>query len=369
MFVHQNQLEYLLKAEQYYSKEQHEKEMEKLFLPSWHLVGSTADLPKNGDFRTFDFLGTPIQLRNYNGKIHAFLNVCSHRHAILTNISSGNSDCIRCQYHGWEYAEDGKTRKIPDAGCFRPFDRDRAQLTKFRIETCGELLFLTLAHTGPSLREFLGEHFDDIQKNYSDPYRLCWSWEFDYKCNWKVGIENTVESYHLPCLHKATFTGIYPSEERQQHLLDERFSKMIYDTTEDPKVTFWQRWVVKQLGGVSKDLYTHLLIHPNLVFTTSDVLMHSHAYFPTSPTTSKGIVRLYALKNIKPGFLKSLFAKSVAWNGKRMDKMVQMEDVSIFETQQKGIEATRHVGIIGTREERIYVFQKFVQDRLNGQHK
>jgi choline monooxygenase len=59
MFIHQNRLEHLLTPVQYFSAEQHQLEMEPLLLPSWHLLATTADLPKDGDFVTLDLFGRP----------------------------------------------------------------------------------------------------------------------------------------------------------------------------------------------------------------------------------------------------------------------------------------------------------------------
>ena len=39
---------------------------------------------------------------------------------------------------------------------------------------------------------------------------------------------------------------------------------------------------------------------------------------------------------------------------------VMSEDIAIFEDQQKGMAASRHPGCIGTREERIFVFQQYI---------
>jgi hypothetical protein len=47
--------------------------------------------------------------------------------------------------------------------------------------------------------------------------------------------------------------------------------------------------------------------------------------------------------------------------------MVQLEDAAVFRDQQRGIEAVRHRGCIGTREVRLYFFQRFVADRTQSE--
>ena len=39
------------------------------------------------------------------------------------------------------------------------------------------------------------------------------------------------------------------------------------------------------------------------------------------------------------------------------------EDLGIFADQQQGLSTSRHKGVIGTREERIYAFQKYLLEK------
>ena len=119
MFTHQHHLRHLLRPEHYTSEEQYCAELRHLFHPAWHPLAVKADLAKPGDFLTFDLLETPILIRNFDGELRAFLNVCPHRHSKLTEKPRGNAERLRCQYHGWEYNADGHTGKIPDAKAAR----------------------------------------------------------------------------------------------------------------------------------------------------------------------------------------------------------------------------------------------------------
>src|SRR5262249_11899476 len=124
MFIHKSQLQQLLRPDQYVSDSQYRDELDRVFGPAWHLVATTPDLARPGDFVTADLLGHPLLLRNMEGEIRAFLNVCPHRHSRLTDVARGSSPRLRCQYHGWEFNAEGRTGRIPDAQSFRPFDRE-----------------------------------------------------------------------------------------------------------------------------------------------------------------------------------------------------------------------------------------------------
>ena len=131
MFVNKNRLPHVLSPRLYSCPEQYELEIQKLFRPSWHIVGSVADAPKDGDFFTIDLLGTPLLVRNFQGIYHTFLNVCPHRHCMLTHEPSGHSPVLTCQYHGWEFNDDGSTGRIPQAQNFRPMPGDRSACRSF----------------------------------------------------------------------------------------------------------------------------------------------------------------------------------------------------------------------------------------------
>lgn len=361
MFVHKNQLEYQLRPVHYTSAEQYRREVERLFQPAWHPIAVAAEMPKSGDFVTRELLGQPVLVRNYDGEYHAFLNVCAHRHCLLTSECSGNSPTIRCQYHGWEFDKTGNTGRIPDAGCFRPFDRENARLHKFRTARCGEVIFVSLDNRGPDLREFLGPVYDQIEHRFSNRWRLIWQWDKQFNCNWKIPVENTLETYHLQCLHQESLRDIYPSEPPQKHVLSDRYSSLEYDAFEDEKrLAKFEAHLVRRLGGDSTGKYMHFHVHPGFVFTATDIYLHVQLYQPTSPTTCASRIWYFGLRGRNWGPWARIVSRLVGWGGRRINRRIQTEDASVFEAVQQGLESTRSKGCIGTREERIYAFHKYL---------
>ena len=60
------------------------EEQDRIFRPSWQIVCHLNDIPKAGDFHTFDFVGESlVVLRGKDGGVRAFANVCRHRGARL----------------------------------------------------------------------------------------------------------------------------------------------------------------------------------------------------------------------------------------------------------------------------------------------
>src|SRR5262249_39827547 len=109
--------------------------------------------------------------------------------------------------------------------------------------------------------------------------------------------------------------------------------------------------------------YTHQNIHPHVTLSTLDVHRMAMIVYPLSARRSRYRVWVYAVRGGKKtplawavrGFLRMLV--------KRVGRQVYWEDGHLYPAIQQGLEASPHRGVIGTREERIYYFQKYVLDR------
>ena len=362
MFVNKEQLEYLLPADTYCSQEQLDKEYEAIFRPAWHLVGSTLAIVEKRRFSDLvDLLGRPLLIRNQDGRYSAYLNVCSHRHCLLTDKCDGTSETIRCQYHGWEYGENGRVSRMPDGGCFKPFDREHSRLQTFRLEVCGGLLFVSLADNPIPLSEYLGSYYESLERCSQGLWRPNWHWMKSFDCNWKIPLENTLETYHLPILHGKTFDGVYPSEEAQTHDLSDRGTTLRYQMDRTTRLIQMQQRVMRRLNSTpGQDEYLHHHHFPHQIFTFTDLFLHAQIYMPTSATTSRTEIWMFAFRGDRPGLIARGIAKLVARHGRKLNLTIQTEDAAIFDSQQRGIRNSPHPGCIGTREERIFVFQQYI---------
>jgi phenylpropionate dioxygenase-like ring-hydroxylating dioxygenase large terminal subunit len=363
MFTNQHHLQHLLRPEHYTSEEQYRLELRHLFRPAWHPLCTAGDLARPGDFLTFDLLETPILVRNFDGELRAFLNVCPHRHSRLTDKPRGNAEKLRCQYHGWEFNKDGGTGKIPDAKVFRPWDRENSCLTPFRLDTCGDLVFVNLSDDPVSLREWVGPLWGQWQ-TYGGAYRHSQTWEKDFPCNWKVVLENSLESYHIPEVHPTTFKD-FPPEENAWHELTERFTS--FKTV--PPRDFAGRgmdWIVRRLGHPVTGEYWHRVLHPHATGSSLDVFRMMQCVFPTGPTTCRYRCIFFTLRGGARGPFAWAMYRALKSISTAIAHKVFAEDGSIYEGVQRGMAASPHRGVIGTREERIYYFQKYVLDRTRG---
>ena len=367
MFVHKNQLEHLLEPEHYTSGEFFEEEVEKLFLPGWHFIGCLGELRKPGSFFTTELFGKSLLVRVMDGEPRVFLNVCSHRHCTIDGRRRGRTKTLKCQYHGWEYKADGSTSRIPEASCFKPFDRENARLKSFPVATCGDLIFVSFAEDPPPLRDFIGDRFDQVADRFSGASRYNMSWDYEYDANWKIPIENTLEAYHIPELHPSSFLGVYPGEKYSTHTLDEKFTTLEYDIREFWLVYRLLRRGVLLLGGNLTNTYIHHHVHPNFVVIFVDLHAYAFSYEPVSAGRSRVRLVTYSFRGKRRNPISWLTWRISKFFGKRSVIQIALEDASIFGDQQRGLEQSPHPGCIGTLEERLYLFQKYVIDGCGAQ--
>jgi phenylpropionate dioxygenase-like ring-hydroxylating dioxygenase large terminal subunit len=370
VYQHSTRLPHVLSPGDYCSAEQYECEVRRVFVGAWHVVGTKADLAQPGSFVTVDLFGHPVQVRNFDGEIHALANTCVHRHALISSEPQGCSTTMRCQYHGWEYDRTGSTRKIPQARCFAPFDRAADKLTEYRVAFAGQLVFVSLVANGPSLEACLGELYPLVSERFGDSWRQSMSWSPDYPVNWKIPVENSIEAYHVAAVHPRTFKTD-PGEARTQHRLESRFTW--FDThlpfaahsRLDAFVQRVERSFVRAMGATPTDEYRQVHAFPNLLFSFTDTLSLCHAVVPTSPTTSRAVVRQFSRFADAPRAWQRV--TSAAW-GKltaAATRQILNEDIALYPALQRGLAASRNPGILGRCEERIYAFQRWLADRCD----
>jgi choline monooxygenase len=365
VFLHETRLPHVLTPSCYHSAEFYAREVELVLHSAWHVIGSRSDLSRNGDFLTLDLFGTPVQVRNFDGELRAMSNVCAHRHCLLTHAACGRSPRMVCQYHGWEYDFDGRTGKIPAPKNFVPYNREQDRLPIYRVESCGQLVFVSLATTGPSLREHLGDMYERVAERFGGQWRENLRWQPKYAANWKVPVEITLEAYHVPNVHPHTFRED-PGSERSTHVLNDRhtwFGTNLPFSPHSSLDAWFQRcegWLARRLGDTPVGRYQHHHIFPNLLFSFTDVVSLCQCIIPTGPTTCEAVVRQFG--NVGSG--RNPLWKWVAGVWGKLEagitRSILKEDMNMYIDVQRGLEASPHTGVLGACEERIWAFQDWL---------
>jgi len=207
------------------------REQENIFKGEcWSFVGLEAEIAQPGDFKS-TFVGeTPVILtRDSDGGVHAVVNRCAHRGALVCREMRGNRAHLECVYHQWAYDLKGNLIGVPfrrglkgQGGMPGDFDMAQHNLRKLRVESINGLVFASFSDTVEPCREYLGpivvEHIERIM---SKPIEVLGDQRQRIHGNWKLYAENTRDPYHASLLHLFHNTfGLYRSTQTGRSVMD-----------------------------------------------------------------------------------------------------------------------------------------------------
>ena len=222
--------------EVYVSRAFFELEQARIFAHAWHCAGRAESVAAPGDFLTCRIGDQPvIVIRQEDGTLRAFSNVCRHR---MMRLLEGRGTCRRivCPYHAWTYGIDGQLLAARHMERSEAFDARDIRLPEVRCELWQGWIYVTLDPgidpPGVRLRALDGIVADYRAADYVEVDRQCHVW----KTNWKLLTENFMEGYHLPVTHRRTVGAYFPVEDTRFGEADDAFTFQWFTKTPDAPV-------------------------------------------------------------------------------------------------------------------------------------
>ena len=190
-----------LPASWYSSADHHERELAAVWRSDWLCVGDRDELPAAGSWKALTVAGLPVLLvRDKDGALRGFLNVCRHRAAPLCEVGDeGSGAAIRCPYHAWLYRLDGSLARAQGVGEPEGFDVDAVALHPVAVAMWRRWVFVHADAAAAPLD--LGPLADAISGYPVDSMHVVLSETHERPFNWKVLLENYSENYHTPFVH------------------------------------------------------------------------------------------------------------------------------------------------------------------------
>jgi phenylpropionate dioxygenase-like ring-hydroxylating dioxygenase large terminal subunit len=179
------------------------EEVDRLFLRRWSWVARAGALAAGGDYLLHDHFGeSVIILRDRQGTLRAFANVCRHRGTRLCEATVGTlSSTIQCPYHAWTWTLDGQLVGAPHMGEVAGFDkRDFPLHARPLVEWEG---FVVVALT-PDVAPFADAWApvrDRFRRFGLDRLTAVERRRYDVRANWKLILQNYNECLHCPTIH------------------------------------------------------------------------------------------------------------------------------------------------------------------------
>jgi len=347
----------------YTSQEFYQREIDKIFMRTWYYVGRVEEIANPGDWFAFDVTGVPIIIaRGQDGEIRALSNSCRHRGARMVE-GKGNTRAFRCPYHSWTYDTTGRLRGAGGMDGVKNFALEDYGLPEVRIEHWGGFLFVNFSADAPDLRAWLGDLDDRLGSYGLADLRMTRTTERILECNWKVFIENGMEEYHLPTVHRASINALKMTHREeggdgQYCIITEEHEGTRAVLPGEQGFPF-----IQTLTGAAAKGTQYVHIYPNLeLAATKDCVFYVELHPLGVDRTRLLLTSLFPQETIaRPDF-----AEVVERYYRRLDKSAP-EDFIITEVQQKGLRSPlARPGRLSLQEPLVHHIANWVLDHVIG---
>ena len=176
----------------------------------WLPVARISELANVGDYRSIDLLGTPLLVTRDAAGLHVLSRVCRHR-GMPVVAGHGNRSDFSCPYHLWRYALDGRLLFAPAMERSTVFDPARCGLQAVAHEQWGGWLFANLSGTAAPLTLALADLDARLVNAHPAQFVTAATLTFDSPWNWKIMVENFLESYHHIGPHASSLQPLNPA--------------------------------------------------------------------------------------------------------------------------------------------------------------
>jgi nitrite reductase/ring-hydroxylating ferredoxin subunit len=281
-----------------------EREREHIFRHAWHYVGHAGRVPEPSSYFACETGGLPtLVVRDQEGELRAFLNVCRHRGAEVVSGGHGRRETLQCPYHAWTYDLDGRLRSAP-----RSDEAELGDLRLFplRLEAWGPFLFVNADPAAKPLAIGVELSFD--------PAELIFSERADYTlaANWKIAVENYLECYHCPVAHPGFSKLVDVDAER-------------YELAGDGRV--WSQYGHARDGGGRCEFH---LVWPGLKINVYPGFANLSIgpVWPEAPDRTLGFLDYFFGADVPEAAARELI---------ELDDQVGREDTALVESVQRGV--------------------------------
>jgi choline monooxygenase len=347
-------------AEFYTGPEIFALERDHIFKTSWFFLCREDQLPTPGDYRAFDSCGGPLLVITGPDRTQrCFANFCRHRGSILLE-GEGNASRIICPYHAWTYRTDGQLYGCPDMKDAEGFDRIENGLVPLRMESWKGFLFATFNSAASSLEDHLGDMSERFASHRLENMRSTWKITLDTRCNWKLLLENAMETYHTGVVHK---NSVGPQQSRTlptrgNWLCIQVISNRSIATLPGASPLFP---AIPDLDDDARQGTYFTIVHPCCQFAVAQDCMWWLNVLPLAHDRSRleigGCFPSDTLKDPE-------FANKAAPYYQRWEK-VGREDVGILEKQQLALSSLLYrPGPLSWRDDMVQAIGRWIIDRL-----
>jgi phenylpropionate dioxygenase-like ring-hydroxylating dioxygenase large terminal subunit len=200
-------------ASHYFDPDRWRLEMDRVFKRLPLLLAMSCELPEPGDYKSMEVAGTPILIsRDPAGEVRAFVNMCSHRGAVIMPAGTGNASRFTCPYHAWSYSQQGELIGIYAPRDFGEIDRSCYGLTALPVTERAGLIWVILNPRSQLDFDLFLSGYDALLGHFGFANWHLFGQRTVAGPNWKIAYDGYMDLYHLPILHRNTFGPQMPNQ-------------------------------------------------------------------------------------------------------------------------------------------------------------
>jgi choline monooxygenase len=320
----------------YFDPEIYAAECRSVFGNTWLVAGRSDQVAAPGSYLTTEIAGEPILVvRDNDGTLRAFYNVCRHRAARVMNKAAGQATRLRCRYHGWTYDLAGRLRGTPEFDGVAAFRREDNGLVPLPVGVWGPLVFVhpsaspcrdngCPAREVQPLAEFLAPLSEKTAGLGLEALHFAQRREYELGCNWKVFVDNYQDGgYHVNTVHPALAGALDYAHYRTE--IAGNTSVQISPIKPSGDAT-----VGKVRTGESAYYWW---VFPNLMLNLYQGVMDTNLVLPLGPDRCRVIFDFYFAQTTGPE-AERFIADSIA-----VAHQIQLEDHGVCEEVQAGLKS------------------------------
>lgn len=284
-----------LPGELYCSEDVAALEKDRIFMKTWLCVGREEHIPKAGDFFTQRIADEPfVVTRDADGGVNAFVNMCLHRGVPVVS-GCGNQRDFSCPYHAWLYDLKGNLRAAPHMGKSTMTSTAGRRLKPLHLQLWRGWIFINFSDEPESFTAFMEAQEGELWWFKTEQCRSVEKVVLEVGCNWKLLVENLIDIYHVPVIHKGSFGGFLKTkrDDIQFKLLDR--GGWIYEQESRPHSKGGNQLfpTLPWLEGLSSSTSVKAGIFPNLNLSLRYDSLRMWQVWPTA--VDKSEIHLYSL--------------------------------------------------------------------------
>jgi Rieske 2Fe-2S family protein len=201
----------------YTSERVQEVEKDKIFMREWLCLGRVEELAKPGDYLAVRIMDEPVLVvRNKEGILHGFANVCRHRGVEVAPVGQGSASEFLCPYHSWAYDLDGKLIGAPLMRGWTTADLTGCRLPTLKLTEWRGWIFINFDLSARPFAEIIRPFEEQFGFLQPENCVLADKTVLELNCNWKFVVENLMDVYHIGTVHGRSF-GAYYKGDRERY--------------------------------------------------------------------------------------------------------------------------------------------------------